>query len=616
MVAADRRARLARTILLLSILGIPILILIIALAQRNWYPTGDQAQAELRMLSLPGRPPLLGAAGRIEDELHRQGNHPGPIMFWATWPLYALFGKSSWAFEASTAVVNFVWLSVSVLLVQRRSGFNVAAWYSAVALVLLGGFGLDVLSQPWNPWVALFPFAVLFLATWSAIEGDRWMVVLAGAAGSYSVQSHFGYLPMVLPLCAVAVAAPFVHWWLARRSSTPEQDPPKLTAPLLEFGAAVATVLVLWSGPIIDLLFHRPNNISKILANLEKPENVPIGLKAGVTAVLQAAHPFGNWVWGGNGIVSGSVLPGVALLVVWAAVAILVAIRAKSMPLTRFNALLAMAMVVAVVTVSRIFGVLYSYTFRWMAVVVALVVFSIGWGIALLVPSPKPEIAKRLGMAGLCVMVLFSLMVSVKISRQEIPYEYTGKMMATIAPEVRSNIDPKKRYLVVWDDPAYLGGIGFGLILDLQRHGITAGAKPWFRAAVEPHRIMCPGEFDANLMVVTGQERINTWRERDDAEEIAYTDPRTHIDEWEQAFSRLHEIENQKAAELGRPALSRLDVESRIFGLLLTGTETQEVVDLATFLISDGVPTAVFLQDPPPPLELSRDDARNQPCFE
>ena len=41
--------------------------------------------------------------------------------------------------------------------------------------------------------------AVLLLATWSAIEGDRWSPVLAVAAGSYALQGHVGYLPLVLP---------------------------------------------------------------------------------------------------------------------------------------------------------------------------------------------------------------------------------------------------------------------------------------------------------------------------------------------------------------------------------------------------------------------------------
>ncbi|MFN8017787.1 MAG: hypothetical protein U0P45_06660 [Acidimicrobiales bacterium] len=138
MPTADDRPTDRRWLLVLLVVLLPVLVLIGVLAQRTWYPTGDQAQAELRMRSLPSHPPLVGAAGRIQDEQRRQGNHPGPLMFWATWPLYALLGRSSWAFEAATALVNVLWLGISVWLVKRRAGMGACAWYGITALLLIG----------------------------------------------------------------------------------------------------------------------------------------------------------------------------------------------------------------------------------------------------------------------------------------------------------------------------------------------------------------------------------------------------------------------------------------------------------------------------------------------
>ena len=48
------------------------------------------------------------------------------------------------------------------------------------------------------------------------------------------------------------------------------------------------------------------------------------------------------------------------------------------------------------VAVSRIFGSLYLYTFRWIVVIVALQVFTLGWGIASLLPRPSPLAQRRL----------------------------------------------------------------------------------------------------------------------------------------------------------------------------------------------------------------------------
>src|SRR5690606_6729132 len=108
------------------------------------------------------------------------------------WPFYVVLGRSAWAFEAAAALVNLTWLTLSIWLVHRRAGVSVAAWYSLTTLVLIGGYGLDGLTQPWNPWMALIPFAVTILAAWWAVEGSRWTPALAVFSGSFAIQSHLG----------------------------------------------------------------------------------------------------------------------------------------------------------------------------------------------------------------------------------------------------------------------------------------------------------------------------------------------------------------------------------------------------------------------------------------
>lgn len=610
---ADARRGDRRWLLIAAVVAVPILVLIGALAQRTWYPTGDQAQAELRMLSLPGHPPLVGAAGRIADEQYRQGNHPGPLMFWSTWPAYKALGGSSWAFEAATALVNLAWLALSVWLVKRRAGIGACAWYGFVALVLIGGFGLDALSQPWNPWVALLPFAVLLLATWSAIEGDRWAPVLATAAGSYALQGHVGYLPLVIPLVGVALVAPLLRWWRSPRSE-PDGDgdddgrPTARPSALwwaLPLAVAVLVALVAWSGPLYDLVANDPSNVSKLIANFSTPSDPPIGLKAGIEAVFQSTGPTGSWVWGGAAV-EGSAWPGKLFLLAWAVVAVLVAVRGDRPALSRFNALLTATLLVGMFAVSRIFGSLYLYTFRWIVVIVAFQVFTLGWGLATLLPRPSPVAQRRL--AGLTVvgLVLLSGVTAVRISRQEIPYDQSWRSEQALAPAVASKLDPDQRYLVQWDDPAYLGGLGFGLILDLERRGFTVGGQPQYDAAIEPHRVMCTGDFDAVLTVVTGENHIAAWRQRDGITELAATDPRDDPAAWNRTADELVDVLNAQRAP-GDPEVTRESLENSLNLLLLAPGQSQQVVDLASDLVLGGVPSAVFLderdQATVPPLE-------------
>jgi hypothetical protein len=602
-------------LLIAAVCAVPVIVLIVALAQRTWYPTGDQAQAELRMLSLPSHPPLVGAAGRIADEQYRQGNHPGPLMFWVTWPIYALLGGSSWAFEAATALVNVAWLTLSVWLVKRRAGIGACAWYGAIALVLIGGFGLDALSQPWNPWVSLLPFAVLLLATWSAIEGDRWAPVLAVVAASYALQGHVGYLPLALPLCGVALLAPLVRWWRPSPATSDaahdsDADPGPRTRPswttwALPLGVAVFVALIAWSGPLYDLLHNDPSNVSKLIANFSNPSDPPIGLKAGIEAVFQSTGPVGSWVWGGAAV-EGSPWPGKLFLLAWAVVAVVVGFRGDRPALSRFNALLAGTLLVGMFAVSRIFGSLYLYTFRWIVVIVALQVFTLGRGLAVLLPRPSPVAQRRLAGVAVIGLVLLSAVTAVRISRQEIPYDQSWRSEQALAPAVAAKLDPETRYLVTWDDPAYLGGLGFGLILDLERRGFDVGGQPQNDAAIEPQRVMCSGDFDQVLTVVTGENNLARYRARDGLTELASTDPRDDPKAWNDTADELVDVLNAQKAP-GEDPVTRETLERSLNLLLLAPGQTDEVVALASDLVLGGVPSAVFLdeRDPAtvPPLE-------------
>ena len=580
---ADRR-----WLLVAVVVAAPILILIGALAQRTWYPTGDQAQAELRMLSLPEDPPLVGAAGRIEDEAGRQGNHPGPLTFWVTWPLYALLGGSSWAFEAATGLVGLAWLLASVWLVHRRAGPGATAWWGLVALVLLGGFGLDGLTQPWNPWVSLFPFAVLVLATWSTVEGDRWMPPLAVAAGSYALQGHIGYLPVVAPLVLLALAAPWWWAWRDRRDATGD-DGVVLRRRLIPVFVAVDVGILAWIGPLIDWVANDPSNVDKLIANFTAPSEPPIGIVSGIEAVLRSANPVGAWVWGGAEV-AGSVLPGLAFALVWLVVAGLVARADGWSPLTRLNALLVALVAVGIVAVSRIFGALYLYTFRWITVLVALAAFTLGWGLARLLPPLDDDVRRRLpALAAVCLLVLAAV-TSVRLVGQEIPYDQSWRAEQAIAPQVADELDPDQTYLVTWDDPAYLGGIGFGLILDLERRGFDVGAEPQRDAAVEPQRVLCPGDFDATVLVATGDQTIARYQARDDLTQIAYADPRQDPDSWQAAFDELLALRQQT-----NPDETPESLERALNFILLAPGQPDEVVDLASEVVLGGVPSAVFL---------------------
>src|SRR5439155_1293393 len=84
-------------------------------------------------------PPLIGLVGRI-GPLGRQGSHPGPMSFWALWPVYRLFGASWWAMQVSAVALHLVAMGTALWIAFRRGG---------VGLMLAPAAGLAAIL--WTP---------------------------------------------------------------------------------------------------------------------------------------------------------------------------------------------------------------------------------------------------------------------------------------------------------------------------------------------------------------------------------------------------------------------------------------------------------------------------------
>src|SRR4051795_5069927 len=58
--------------------------------------------------------------------------------------------------------------------------------------VLTHALGADFLRDPWNPYLPVLPLLLLMLLAWSVAVGDRWMLPIAVAVASFTVQTHIG----------------------------------------------------------------------------------------------------------------------------------------------------------------------------------------------------------------------------------------------------------------------------------------------------------------------------------------------------------------------------------------------------------------------------------------
>src|SRR4051794_31332133 len=157
---------------LFAVVAVPLLVAAVALRTPRWYPVLDHAMAELRLQDVFTRhTPLIGLPGRI-GRFPEQGSHPGPLSFYALWPTWKLLGSSPWAMQVGALVLNAVAAGASIIVANRRGGLRLAIALTALLALLMGGYGIETLAEPWNPYLPLLWWVLALLCAWSVLEGD------------------------------------------------------------------------------------------------------------------------------------------------------------------------------------------------------------------------------------------------------------------------------------------------------------------------------------------------------------------------------------------------------------------------------------------------------------
>jgi hypothetical protein len=108
-----------------------------------------------------------------------------------------------------------------------------------------------------------------------------------------------------------------------------------------------------------------------------------------------------------------------------------------------------------------------------------------------------------------------------------VPAARNSRIVGGLVDVTAADLDPFTRYLLRWYDPVSLGGVPFGVLLELERRGLTVGVDAFASAGALPHRVMAEPTAGEVLWVVSGQPAIDAFRARPDATELGYFDVRT-----------------------------------------------------------------------------------------
>jgi hypothetical protein len=206
------------------------------------------------------------------------------------------------------------------------------------------------------------------------------------------MQTHISYVGLTLGLGALSAIAALV----AMRHSRHDRGVPHRAVRWLLLASVIGVVL--WVPPVVDQVRHSPGNLSIGWDYFRHPPEAPIGLRQGGELLLVHLDPA-KLVTGGQAApprladasrsTGGSRLPGTALLLVWAA-AVMTAWRLRARTLLRLHLVLGVALVLGLLTLSRIFGLVWYYLSLWMWGIDALVVLAVAWTGAELVGRRMP----------------------------------------------------------------------------------------------------------------------------------------------------------------------------------------------------------------------------------
>jgi hypothetical protein len=576
---------------------LPLVIAVIALRSQRWYPVLDYAEIEMRVRDVPTRDiPLLGLAGRLQG-FGQQGSHPGPLAFWALWPVYRVLGGTAWALQASTAALNMAAIGLACWISHRRAGSWVTIGMGVALALLAHGYGLDRLTIPWNPYVPMLWWVVFLLAVWSVLCDDLRLLPVAVVAGSLCAQTHVPYAGAVAGMLGLAAGS--VLWGALRCGASRRRDAVRWGA--LSFGLLAA----LWLAPLVEQVQNRPGNLAILRETFAHPREAPLGFGPEALDVwlshldvVQLARHTDRW----DLATTGSAGVGLAVLAAWGAAAVVAWRRRKEAPhIWRLHVTVGAALMLGLVSVTRIHGDAWSYLVLGAWGTTALAGVATVWTAVARWPAARAQrLRDRARTAGATVLAGAMLAAAVSLTwtatRLDPPDPAETDDLAHLVPDavkaLAAGAGIGGRHYVMWLDEVGDGGIGFGFLLELEREGFDVATLPMHEVALGEHRTGAVSDATTLVQLVRGENAIARVRSTSGVVEVASYDPRTS-----QEVARFDQLRSLVVAGLRERQLDDL-VDLVDVGLLRVAFDDRLPPELRApiaEMMSVRQPTAVFV---------------------
>jgi hypothetical protein len=520
---------------LLVVVLAPIVALVVTRTGRPYLPVQDFAINDLRVRDVfTSNVPLVGPYSRYG------WSHPGPLVFWLVAPLSRLFGSPAWATQLGFALLQAVAIVWTVVLAWRRRGLWAAAmWMTVMALGYLA-VGQVALLEAWGPHVAL-PFFVLFCCqVWLLTPTTLELVPQAVAVASLLVQTHIGYVPLVLAGAIFIVVA-------VRRGAGSWRQVLHLRPVQVAIGIAV----VLWIPVILDTVLHPPGNLAKVVHDTVLQASEPkVGVGTALGLLAAAFRPVPAWL-GGTAPLDGLTLTATPASTEWLLVPVVVcaaagyvARRTGDVDGQRLVALTAAMLGAGVVALASVQGATFPYLFYWRDVLGALTIVT-GAAVAIrAIARTRPVVASVGTAAALAITLVAIIPLTADVATAAPVFDRFGPATQDLVDQLAAAGQPAGAVLIrPAGDP--LGGVEGGIFDELARRGadVRVDADRSFQFGQD--RGATPSQVSAIWYVVEESDQVSLVSALPGAHVVAQHRPLP-----DQDLARLTDIQRELAAQL------------------------------------------------------------------
>jgi hypothetical protein len=504
-----RRSRLAgrhRSRLVLALALSPFLVSAVVLVfgvGRAYTPFGDQAAIELHTRDVGHHPVLLGPFSRDD------WSHPGPALFYLLAVPYRLVAGSSIGLPLGALAINGASVAGMALVAKRRQGTPLLLCTLVGCALVVRALGPDFLADVWNPYIPVLPFGLLLFLTWAMTCGERWALPLAAGVASFCAQTHVGYVPMVFPLLAWGgVWLVVLERRRGGRTRLGRRSPGLARVGLITFGVLV----LMWTPPLVEQTLHSPGNLQRVVDYFREPagDRASHTLADGYRVVAGQFELTPEWVSGPDRTRFGTSEPrllrssSIPVLLVPVGIAGFVLWRRRISDACRLLATLAVASVLGVLSVANVVGPVYAYRLRWTWMLAMVSFVAVAWAAWALASERTPRAEARwCAPVSVSMLLVLATVSSVSAARADTLNEGYEADVAALVPAVMADLPPGDGDVVVRSSSFAGSGFVSGLLLGLERRGVTARIDERVGRLYGDHRVHRSARVRADLSVVT-----------------------------------------------------------------------------------------------------------------